>query len=194
MNTHRPSNAWLIVALCPAFAISETVVGAVGLSVAMLVTCVVSSLAKPLANRLSDEAGTAILVLILAATVTSLSLLMGGWTFELRRVLGLFLPLLAVNLAIVSGGNPGNAMRGVVWIVAAVLALGLARELVGRGSVFYGAANALGSWAKGLELQLFPADMGFLLAALPPGAFIAFGLLLAARNWIARRHEPRQSQ
>jgi electron transport complex protein RnfE len=47
----------------------------------------------------------------------------------------------------------------------------------------------LGSWAEQLEIKVFSVDMGFLLAMLPPGAFISLGLLIAARNWLARRHD-----
>jgi electron transport complex protein RnfE len=68
-----------------------------------------------------------------------------------------------------------------------LLALGLARELVGRGSLLNGAGALLGSWAQRLEIKVFSVDMGFLLAMLPPGAFISLGLLIAARNWLARR-------
>jgi electron transport complex protein RnfE len=122
---------------------------------------------------------------------------MSASAHDLRGALGLFPLLLAVNLAIVwrsdrlSLASPSVALRTALasgaQIFAVLVALGFARELVGRGSLLYGAGNSLGEWARPLELQLFPADMGFLLAMLPPGAFIAFGLLLAARNWITHR-------
>jgi electron transport complex protein RnfE len=72
-----------------------------------------------------------------------------------------------------------------VQIALLLLLLGIARELVGRGSIFHDAGNQFGDWARGL--QLFRADMGFLLAMLPPGAFISLGLLLALRNWLLDR-------
>ena len=86
----------------------------------------------------------------------------------------------------------GSARRlAGVFVLACALLSGCGYHLVGRGSLFH-AADTLGPGAGGLNLQLFPADMGFLLAMLPPGAFIAFGLLLAARNWI--RHESGQNR
>jgi hypothetical protein len=60
-------------------------------------------------------------------------------------------------------------------------------KLVGRGSLLNDAGNLLGAWASRAETSIFRVDMGFLLAMLPPGAFISFGLLLAARNWIRQR-------
>jgi electron transport complex protein RnfE len=86
-------------------------------------------------------------------------------------------------------GVPAHAAKpafAFTLILALVLLiLGLVREFVGRGSLFHD-ARMLGDWAGFLDVQVFRADMGFLLAMLPPGAFIAFGLLLAARNWMNR--------
>jgi electron transport complex protein RnfE len=59
--------------------------------------------------------------------------------------------------------------------------------LVGHGSLFHGAAVSFGPQLQELEWTAFDFDMGFLLAMLPPGAFIALGLLLALRNaWQSR--------
>lgn len=66
----------------------------------------------------------------------------------------------------------------------AALVLGAGRELVGHGSLFADAGNVLGNWAKPLQLQLFRADMGFLLAVLAPGAFVGLGLGVALYNWL----------
>jgi electron transport complex protein RnfE len=198
---HDPSTrqVWLAIALCPAIAVSDTLTGGVGVGVAAILACVVGTIAGQLLKRLPQEPRHAGLILTLAALVSSLTLWMSASAHDLRGALGIFPLLLAANLAIVwrsdqSGfATPFVALRTAlasgVQIFAVLVALGFARELVGRGSLLYGAGNSLGEWARPLELQLFPADMGFLLAMLPPGAFIAFGLLLAARNWITHRHE-----
>ncbi|HEY6643477.1 Rnf-Nqr domain containing protein [Povalibacter sp.] len=198
-NDPSTAQVWLAIALCPAIAASDTLTGALGLGVAALLACVIGALAGQLLHRLPPEPRQVGLILMLAALVTSLTLWMGAAAHELRGTLGILLPLLAVNAAIVWRGDqtstatPGAALRmGLVSgarILAILVVLGCTREFVGRGSLLYGAGNSLGDWAGKLELQLFPADMGFLLAMLPPGAFIACGLLLAARNWITHRHE-----
>ncbi|AMN46294.1 electron transporter RnfE [Steroidobacter denitrificans] len=69
--------------------------------------------------------------------------------------------------------------------MALLLLLGTVRELVGHGSLLHD-AHLLGSWASGLGIQVFRID-GLLLATLPPGAFLALGLLLALRNRLHRR-------
>jgi electron transport complex protein RnfE len=78
------------------------------------------------------------------------------------------------------------ALRTAGGMALTLLLLGAARELVGRGSLLHD-AHLLGTWASGLGIQFFRIDMGFLLAMLPPGAFLALGLLLALRNWLGQR-------
>ena len=196
----RPSSVWLLIALCPALATSDLATNAVALGVSAIITCLVGATAGWLARALPAPLHHVPMVLILAAIVCALGLWMGAAAHELRGSLGLFLPLLSINLALVALTDRSRQITLLrAWRTALVhgafmagflIALGLARELVGRGSLFHAAADTLGPRAGRLDLQLFPADMGFLLAMLPPGAFIAFGLLLAARNWIGHRHEP----
>jgi electron transport complex protein RnfE len=121
---------------------------------------------------------------------------MRAWLSELRTALNLFLPLIVSNLVIVqylqarhetAGRAFGGSLRIAVGIAITLLPLGIARELVGRGSLLHDAHTLLGSWAGWSEVGVFRVDMGFMLAMLPPGAFIAFGLLLAARNWLLHR-------
>lgn len=65
--------------------------------------------------------------------------------------------------------------------------LGAIRELVGKGTAFSGIDLVFGPQAKALVLQVIPDYPGFLLAILPPGAFIGLGLLIAGRNWVEQR-------
>lgn len=185
----------LVLALCPALAVSDTVVNALGLGIVAVLAAVLTCIATSALRRLPDEVQWPLAVVALATTVTCAGLLLNAWFHELHRALGIFLPLLVANVAIqlraqesarvplseatALGLRTGGAMALVL------LALALARELVGRGSLLHDAGRMLGDGAS--SLQLFRADMGFLLAMLPPGAFISFGLLLAARNWLRRR-------
>ena len=65
-----------------------------------------------------------------------------------------------------------------------LLVLGGVRELLGQGTLFDGAELLLGDWAAVLRIQVVQMDSGFLLAILPPGAFIALGFLIALKNSI----------
>jgi electron transport complex protein RnfE len=184
-----------LLALCPLLAVSDTVVKAAGFSVVLLIIVPVSTVLLGLLRRLLDErivlaAG----LLITAALVTAAELLLRAWFPDLGASFGVFLPLLAVNIILVDlmrSANGNRIVRSVrisLGMALTLLALGFARELVGRGSLLNGAGTMLGRWAEALELNVFSVDMGFLLAMLPPGAFISLGLLIAARNWLARRH------
>jgi Na+-translocating ferredoxin:NAD+ oxidoreductase subunit E len=200
MSARRPqlfgSTAQLI-AVCPLLAMSDTVVDAVGIGVVvMLVVPLATALLLLLRSRLSDETALAASMLTLAALVAGVELLLSAWFSELRTSLTLFVPLIVSNLIVAQHLSTGHESFGAAFIgslriatgiAVTLLPLGIARELVGRGSLLNDAGNLLGAWAGWAETSVFRVDMGFLLAMLPPGAFISFGLLLAARNWIRQR-------
>jgi len=191
-----------LLGLCPILAVSDTVANALGLGVVAIVTVTVAFfIASLIGRRLRGELRWVAAVLLLATAVGCAALLLDAWLHELHRALGLFLPLLIANFVVQMRADECShlpPLRAVILglhtggtIALAMLALGLAREFVGRGSVLHDAGLMLGDWAHVLDTQLFRADRGFLLATLPPGAFISFGLLLAARNWASVRKEGR---
>jgi electron transport complex protein RnfE len=65
--------------------------------------------------------------------------------------------------------------------------LGAMREILGKGTLFSGIDLAFGPAAKQFVLTIIPDYHGFLLAVLPPGAFLGLGTLIALRNWIEIR-------
>ncbi len=194
----------LVLALCPALAVSDTTVNALGLGAAALLASVVACAAASCLRRLPGQVQWPIGVLVLTATIGATSLWLDAWLHELQRALGIFLPLLVANAAIqlrtqqcAGLAPPAAAMLGIRTggtMALVLLTLAVARELVGRGSILHDAGRLLGDTAGTIDLQLFRADMGFLLAMLPPGAFISLGLLLAARNWFETRHLHEQEQ
>lgn len=186
-----------LIAVCPLLAMSDTVVDAVGIGVVVLIVVpLATALVLLLRSRLSDETALAASMLTLAALVAGVELLLSAWFSELRTSLTLFVPLIVSNLIVIQylsvrhesfGAAFTGSLRIATGIAVTLLPLGIARELVGRGSLLNDAGNLLGAWASRAETSIFRVDMGFLLAMLPPGAFISFGLLLAARNWIRQR-------
>jgi electron transport complex protein RnfE len=186
-----------LMALCPLLAISDTVVKAVGFGVIVLLLLPSFTVLFCLVRRWLDVTiALAASLLIAAGVVTASELLLRAWFHDLGASFAVFLPLLAVNVIMIDlafeapASLPRALNRSIrisIGIALTLLALGLARELVGRGSLLNEAGALLGSRAQGLEVKVFRVDMGFLLAMLPPGAFISLGLLIAARNWLARR-------
>lgn len=186
-----------LLALCPLLAVSDTVVKAIGFSVIVLILLPVATLLLGIIRRwLDDSIVLPASLIVTAGLVTAAELIIRAWFHDLGASFGVFLPLLAVNIVVIDHiQTPAQdrtaalirSLRIGAGITLTLLALGVARELVGRGSLLNGAGSLLAGWAEPLEMKVFSVDMGFLLAMLPPGAFISLGLLIAARNWLASR-------
>ena len=195
----------VLLGLCPLLAVSGTVVNAIGLGLATTLTLVFSNLAVSLARRaLRPEIRIPAYVLIIASVVTVIQLLMQAWFHDLYRVLGIFIPLIVTNCAII-GRAEAFASRNAplpsvidglatgLGFCLALVALGALREVVGRGTLMSQASLMFGELGESLQLTLIPDHPGFLLAMLPPGAFIGLGLLIAGRNWLDARWTGRRN-
>lgn len=189
----------VLLGLCPLLAVTNTAVNGIGLGLATTLTLVASNLAVSLVRRLlRPEIRIPAYVLIIASVVTTIQLLMQAWFHDLYRVLGIFIPLIVTNCAIIgraeafaSRNRPVPSMvdglaTGSGFLLALV-ALGALREVAGRGTLFSEAQLMFGALGASLELTLVPGHPGFLLALLPPGAFIGLGVLVAGRNWLNAR-------
>lgn len=199
-----------LLGLCPLLAVSSTVVNALGLGLATLFVLVCSNATVSAIQKwVPKEIRIPIFVLIIAAFVTCVQLLMNAFTFSLYESLGIFLPLIVTNCAIIgraeayASKNPikqasfDGLMMGIGFLIVLVL-LGAIREVLGQGTLFDGADLLLGQWAAVLRVEVFALDNQFLLAILPPGAFIAMGFLIALKNkidqMIAEQQPKKQEQ
>ena len=194
----------VLLGLCPLLAVTGTVINAIGLGLATTLTLVFSNLAVSLVRGvLRPEIRIPAYVLIIASVVTVIQLLMQAWFHDLYRILGIFIPLIVTNCAIIgraeafASRNPPLAAladglaTGLGFCLALVL-LGALREIIGRGTLFSQAQLMFGEFGERLQLTLIPDHPGFLLAMLPPGAFIGLGLLIAARSWLDSRSSRRR--
>ena len=195
----------VLLGLCPLLAVSNTVVNGLGLGLATMFTLIFSNLAVSLARgMLRPEIRIPAYVLIIASVVTVIQLTMHAFMYDLYRVLGIFIPLIVTNCAIIGRAESFASRNGPLPSMAdglatglgfclALVALGAFREVIGRGTLMSQAELMFGDLGAKLQLTLVPDHPGFLLAMLPPGAFIALGLLIAARNWIDAQHKARQA-
>lgn len=194
-----------LLGLCPLLAVTATFINGLGLGLATTLVLIGSNVTVSLVrNIVRNEIRIPIFVMIIAAFVTIVQLLMNAFTYELYLALGIFIPLIVTNCAIIgraeafaSKNAPGAAafdglMMGVGFTVVLVL-LGAIREILGAGTLFAGANRLFGSLADNWTITLFNTESPFLLAILPPGAFLAMGLLIAIKNSIDASLEKRST-
>ena len=195
-----------LLGLCPLLAVTATLTNALGLGVATMLVLIGSNVLVSLVrDYVPKEIRIPVFVMIIAALVTAVQLLVNAYAYGLYMSLGIFLPLIVTNCIIIgraeafaSRNNAFSAafdglMMGLGFtLVLAVL--GATREILGQGTLFDGADQLLGPWAKALTIQVWQVDTPFLLAMLPPGAFIVMGLLIALKNVIDKKLKERQPE
>jgi len=187
-----------MLALCPLLAVTSSATNGLGMGLATTVVLVASALIISLfRDMITNEVRIPVFVLIIAAIVTIVDLSMNAWLHELHKVLGLFIPLIVTNCAILgraesfSSRNPirysifDGLMMGMGYIFVLVL-IGAIREITGSGTLFSNASLLLGDPFHFLEMTLIPEYGGFLLMLLPPGGFLALGFLLALKRMLDR--------
>lgn len=185
-----------VLGLCPLLAVTSTVVNAIGLGLATLLVLMGSNLAVSLIrNFVSDSVRLPAFVMIIASFVTCAELLMQAYTYELYQILGIFIPLIVTNCAILgradafASKNPplpallDGAMMGIGFLVVLV-ALGAMRELIGQGTLFVDMDLLLGPMAADWGFRPLEQYPDVLFMVLPPGAFVGLGLLIALKNGI----------
>lgn len=200
--TNNPGLVQLL-GLCPLMAVTNNTINGLGLGIATILTLVFSSTGIAIFRKfISDEIRLPVFVLIIAATVTAIELIMHAYFFELYHILGIFIPLIVTNCIIIGRAEAfavKNSPPAAFWdalmmgigFALVLIALGAMRELFAQGTLLDQAHLMFGDSARNLTIQLFDDYRGFLLAALPPGAFIGLGLLLAIKNWIDLRYAER---
>ncbi|MFV0476406.1 MAG: electron transport complex subunit E [Parahaliea sp.] len=194
-----------LLGLCPLLAVTASVVNALGLAAATTLVLVCSNTAVSLIRNVVSEAiRLPVFVMIIAAAVTCIELLMQAYAFELYQILGIFLPLITTNCVILgradayASKNPlplaffDGLMMGAGFGVVLVL-LGAIRETIGTGAIFANMDLLFGPTASSWKIVLADNYQAFLLAILPPGAFVFTGLIIAVKNLIDATIKRRQN-
>jgi electron transport complex protein RnfE len=188
-----------VLGLCPLLAVTGTVVNGIGLGLATLMVLVGSNVAVSLIrNFVSESVRLPAFVMIIASFVTCAELLMQAFTYELYQILGIFIPLIVTNCAILgradafASRNPvlpalvDGLMMGLGFLLV-LIALGGLRELIGQGTLFTNMSLIFGPLAADWPIQVFENYPDALFMVLPPGAFVGLGLLIALKNGIDRQ-------
>jgi len=195
-----------LLGLCPLLAVTGSVVNALGLGLATLLVLTGSNIVVSLVrSQVSDAVRLPAFVMVIATFTTCTELLMKAYTYELYLVLGIFIPLIVTNCAILGRAEAfasrnnvvASALDGIMMGLgfgAVLLVIGAIRELLGSGTLFANMDLLFGPIAANWTLQIFPVDYAFLVAILPPGAFLVAGLLIALKNAIDSRIEEKRKQ
>ena len=186
-----------LLGMCPLLAVTSTATNALGLGLATTLVLTLTNLTISSLRRWTPaEIRIPIYVMIIASVVSVVQMLINAYAFGLYQSLGIFIPLIVTNCIVVGRAEAFAAKKGPalsaldgfsigMGATCAMFVLGSMREILGNGTLFDGADSLLGSWAKVLP---------FLLAMLPPGAFIGLGMMLAVKYLIDERSKQRKAK
>ena len=192
-----------ILGLCPLLAVTNTVINGLGLGLATMLTLVLSNVTVSLIRDfVRPEIRIPVFVLVIASIVTAIELAMNAFFHELYKILGIFIPLIVTNCSIIARAEAFASKNAVapsfvdgftmgLGFTGVLVTLGAMREALGQGTLFAHANLMFGELGKMMQITLVPDYHGFLLAILPPGAFIGLGLLIAIKNVIDARRKAR---
>ncbi len=181
-----------LLGLCPLLAITTTLVNGLALGLATTAVLVATNITVSLIRgALVPAARIVTFVLIISSLVTIVDLLSDAFLHDLHQTLGLFIPLIVTNCAILAQAELVASRRTIgisalgglgtgAGFTAVLISLGAIREIVGQGTLFSGLDQLFGSNAAGFRIDL-PFE-GILVAALPPGAFFGLAILIAVKN------------
>lgn len=205
VSWHRTTFILPLFGLCTLLATTDTLTLAISTAAIVLLCSICSILLFSSLQRLIGyRSNTAVLLTCAATLITTIEMLMHAYYYELYKGLGLFLPLtitlpllltrheLQLNTAPLHRTLLRAVKMGLGYGLAAIV-LGAGRELVSHGSLFSDAQQLWGDWAKPLELNFFNPEMGFMLAELAPGSFIALGIGVALYNWLQLKWHTRKA-
>lgn len=191
--TNNPALVQLL-GLCPLLAVSNTAINGIALGIATIATLVVSNTLVSATRRwLLHDIRIPVFVLLIAGIVTTIGMAMNAWSHALYLELGIFIPLIITNCAILARAEAfasknnvvNSAIDGFVMgcgFALALVALGCIREVIGSGSLFSNANLLFTDLSHNQGIAILDNYRGLLVAILPPGAFILLGLLIAAKN------------
>lgn len=193
-----------VLGLCPLLAVTSTAVNGLGLGLATMLVLLGSNITVSLIRHLvRPEVRIPVYVVVIASFVTAVELSMRAFFHELYLVLGIFIPLIVTNCSILGRAEafasknsvPRAALDALTMgfgFLVVLFVLGAMREMIGFGTLFAQANMMLGDAFSWLTITLVEDYNGFLIAILPPGAFIGLGMLIALKNVIDARQEKRR--
>ena len=194
-----------MLALCPLMAVTSSATNGLGMGLATTAVLLAANIViASLRHFIAQKVRIPVFILLIAALVPLADMLINAWLHELYKVLGLFIPLIVVNCAVLARAESFASRQPVLASAADGLAMGLGltlalvviggcREILGSATLFSQASLLLGDGFAFLETTLIRDYKGFLLMLLPPGGFLVLGFLLAGKRVLEQRRERAKS-
>ena len=188
-----------LLGLCPTLAVTTSVINGLSLGIATAIVMALSNASvSPIRKFIPTEIRVPVFILIIAALVTVIDFSIHAFIQPLYKALGIFIPLIVTNCIVLARVESFAAKNKTTpsFFDGLFMGLGLAmiltflgalRELFGKGTLLSGIDLILGPSANNLVIHFFGNYQGFLLAILPPGAFIGLACLIALKNRIEAR-------
>jgi len=179
----------LMIGLCPVLAVSTSVFNAVGMSIAFAFVLFFSNLFVSLLRKFTpEEIRIPVFIIIISTFVTIVDYLIRAYSPELQKQLGVFLPLIVVNCIIIARAEAfayKNTVASSIldafgtsagFLIVLVL-ISVIRELLGHGGLF----------------SRIVLTKPVLFMVLPPGGFVAIGLLMGILNYFKLKKKKQSS-
>ncbi len=188
-----------LLGLCPTLAVTTSMINGLSLGIATAIVMAVSNASvSPIRKFIPTEIRVPVFILIIASLVTIIDFSIHAFIQPLYKALGIFIPLIVTNCIVLARVESFAAKNETTasFFDGLFMGLGLAmvltllggfRELFGKGTLLSGIDLILGPSASNLVIHIFGDYHGFLLAILPPGAFIGLACLIALKNRIEAR-------
>ena len=177
----------LVLGMCPTLAVTTAAINGVAMGFAVIFVLLGSNIVVSLIrNVVPTKVRIPVFVVVIASFVTVVDMLMAGFFPALHKVLGIFIPLIVVNCIILGRAEAFASRKSIlssvidalgmgVGFTLALTMLGSVRELLGNGTIF------------GFDLLGPLGYQKFIIMLLPPGAFIALGLMMGLMNKMTKQ-------
>lgn len=192
-----------ILGICPALAVSTNIVNGVSLGLATSLVMFFSGLIIAIVRGfIPRELRNPLFIFVIATLVTVIDLMMNAYLHRLYVILGIFIPLIVTNCIVLARAEVFASKNGMIksgldglfmgiGLTLVLAVLGGLRELIGKGTLLSGIDLIFGPTAQNSVIYLIPShyQYQFLVAILPPGAFLGLALLIALHAWIQQKRQ-----
>ncbi|MDY0341601.1 MAG: electron transport complex subunit RsxE [Coriobacteriia bacterium] len=185
----------LMIGLCATLAVSTQFQNALFMGLAVIFVMMMSNvLVSAFRNFIPSQVRIPIFIVVIASFVTIVDLVMKAYVPSVYSVLGIWIPLIVVNCAILGRAEAFAYQNKVGLSIADGLGMGMGymmvivllafiRELLGTGKIV---------WFESTLLSLPAGYAPPSLLLLFPGAFLVFAFMIVGARWINERFEARK--